>query len=86
MVQHDEKFMFGMVKVGARGQIVIPKEARELFGIQAGDSLLILGDKATGLAIIRKELGAEIMQSILNREGGFADARHSDEGSDEELR
>lgn len=86
MVQRDEKFMFGMVKVGARGQIVIPKEARELFDIQSGDSLLILGDKATGLAIVRKELGAEIMQSILNREGGFGDARHSNEGPDEEVR
>lgn len=86
MVQNDEKYMFGMVKVGARGQIVIPKEARELFDIQAGDSLLILGDKATGLAIIRKERGAEIMQSILSRKEGFDDARHSDEGADKEVR
>lgn len=86
MEQRGNKFMFGMVKVGARGQIVIPKEAREQFDIQPGDSLLILGDEATGLAIIRKELGAEIMQSILSRKEGFDDARHSDEGADKEVR
>ena len=37
--------------VGAKGQIVIPKEARELFGIQPGDTLLLLGDRAQGIAI-----------------------------------
>lgn len=86
MEQRGNKFMFGMVKVGASGQIVIPKEAREQFDIQPGDSLLILGDEATGLAIIRKELGAEIMQSILSRKEGLDDARHSDEGADKEVR
>ena len=37
--------IFGTVKVGERGQIIIPKEARELFGIKAGDILLVLGDR-----------------------------------------
>ena len=37
--------------VGAKGQIVIPKEARELFGIQPGDTLLLLGDIERGIAI-----------------------------------
>ena len=37
--------------VGAKGQIVIPKEARELFGIQPGDTLLLLGDIGRGIAI-----------------------------------
>jgi len=37
--------------VGAKGQIVIPKEARELFGIQPGDTLLLLGDVERGIAI-----------------------------------
>ena len=44
--------MFGSVKVGERGQIVIPKEAREIFGIKPGDLLLVLGDEARGLAIV----------------------------------
>ncbi len=39
------------VTVGAKGQIVIPKEARTLFGIQPGDTLILLGDEKQGLAI-----------------------------------
>ena len=40
--------VFGTAKVGDRGQIVIPKEARELFNIQPGDTLLILGEENKG--------------------------------------
>ena len=39
------------VKVGEKGQIVIPKELREIFGIHAGDSLIILADQKKGIAI-----------------------------------
>ncbi len=39
------------VTVGEKGQIVIPKQARELFGIQPGDTLILLGDEKRGLAI-----------------------------------
>lgn len=39
------------VTVGERGQIVIPKQAREIFGIEHGDTLILLGDEAQGLAI-----------------------------------
>ena len=39
------------VKIGAKGQIVIPKEAREMFGIREGDSLLLMADKNQGIAI-----------------------------------
>ena len=46
------KYLFGMVKVGERGQIVIPKEAREVFGIKPGDSLLMVGDIQRGIAIL----------------------------------
>ena len=41
----------GTVTVGTKGQIVIPKEARELFGIRPGDTLILLGDAKQGLAI-----------------------------------
>ena len=41
--------------VGAKGQIVIPKEARDMFGIRPGDTLVILGDTGRGLAIPPKE-------------------------------
>lgn len=43
------------VTVGTKGQIVIPKEARQLFQIRSGDTLLLLGDLERGLAIPRKE-------------------------------
>ena len=39
-----KRHIFGTAKVGEKGQIVIPKDARTLFGIQPGDTLLILGD------------------------------------------
>ena len=47
--------VFGTAKVGDRGQIVIPKEAREIFGIELGDTLLILGKSETGLIVTRPE-------------------------------
>ncbi len=46
------KHFFGSVTVGERGQIVIPKKARELFNIKSGDSLVIVGDEERGLAIV----------------------------------
>lgn len=46
------KYFFGNVTVGERGQIVIPKKAREVFNIKAGDSLTILGDESEGIGII----------------------------------
>lgn len=48
------KFFFGSVVVGERGQIVIPKEARIVFNINAGDKLLILGDEERGLGIVHQ--------------------------------
>jgi AbrB family looped-hinge helix DNA binding protein len=46
------KHVFGAATVGERGQIVIPKKARELFHIEAGDTIIIVGDEERGLAII----------------------------------
>ena len=43
-----------MVKIGEKGQFVIPKEARELFDLQPGDEILVLGDKERGIAIMPK--------------------------------
>ncbi|WP_062353024.1 AbrB/MazE/SpoVT family DNA-binding domain-containing protein [Bacillus kwashiorkori] len=44
------------VKVGEKGQIVIPKEAREIFGISPGDTLILLGDEKQGIAIPPKNM------------------------------
>lgn len=50
----DGKFVFGIVKVGERGQVVIPKYAREVFKINSGDKLVVLGDtKQGGIALAK---------------------------------
>ena len=49
------KHIFGMVKVGDKGQIVIPAKARKIFDIHPGDNLIILGDEGQGLAIIKEK-------------------------------
>lgn len=58
--------VFGTAKVGDRGQIVIPKEARELFNIQPGDTLLILGEEDTGLIVSRPEVLSSIANKIFD--------------------
>ena len=64
--------VFGTAKVGERGQIVIPKEAREFFGIEPGDTLLILGKAETGLIVTRPEtlsdLASRIFHSVENED------------------
>lgn len=59
------KRVFGTAKVGDRGQIVIPKEARELFCIKPGDTLLILGDEEAGLIVTRPEVLNDLANKIL---------------------
>ena len=56
---------FGTAKVGDRGQIVIPKEAREFFNIHPGDTLLILGSERQGLVVSRPEVLDRVAQEIL---------------------
>lgn len=56
--------VFGTAKVGDRGQIVIPKEAREMFRIRPGDTLLILGDEDTGLIVSRPEVLSDIADHL----------------------
>ena len=64
--------VFGTAKVGDRGQIVIPKEARDFFGISPGDTLLILGKAETGLIVTKPEtldtLANQIFQSVENED------------------
>ena len=67
MLEEQGKYIFGVVKVGDRGQIVIPKEAREIYGIKAGDSLLVLGDKK-GMAILKTEIFQDKINEVLNKE------------------
>ena len=54
--------------VGEKGQIVIPKQAREVFGIKPGDTLLLLGDETRGIAIPPKDAFAELFQMTFDNE------------------
>ena len=58
------RHVFGTVKVGERGQIVIPKDARALFGIRPGDTLLILGDEKSGIIVTRPEVVSDMAQRV----------------------
>lgn len=63
------KQFFGVVKVGERGQIVIPKQAREMYQIHAGDKLIVLGEDATkGIAILKSEGFLEFAEMIRKTE------------------
>lgn len=65
MEAENGKYIFGVVKVGERGQIVIPKEARDQYEIKAGDSLMVLGDQR-GIAMLK----TEVFQNIINQAMG----------------
>ncbi len=61
------KYIFGMAKVGEKGQIVIPAKARTVFHIKPGDNLIILGDEGQGIALIKEENLLELLH-IAGRE------------------
>ena len=55
-----------MVKIGEKGQFVIPKEARDLFDLQPGNEILVLGDEKRGLAILPKEMQKDCITRIFS--------------------
>lgn len=57
----------GISKVGEKGQIVIPKEARDMFDIKPGDSIIILCDKTQGIALMKTELIENLADDILKK-------------------
>ena len=57
------------VTVGTKGQFVIPKEAREIFHIQPGDTLILLGDRERGIAIPPKDSFDQLFTRIFGGEG-----------------
>ena len=62
MQENDGKYIFGVVKVGDKGQVVIPRDARKLYDIKPGDALLVLGDKR-GMALIK----TQVFQSAIDQ-------------------
>lgn len=62
------KHIFGVVKMGDKGQIVIPAKARKIFRMEPGDNLIILGDEAQGLAIIKEQGFLDMMNMVFSME------------------
>ena len=56
------------VKVGEKGQFVIPKEAREVFGIRPSDTLIVLADEKQGIAIPPKSMFSKVMSAVFGAE------------------
>ena len=65
MQEKDGKYIFGVVKVGDKGQIVIPRDARNTYGIKPGDALILLGDEK-GMAMLK----TEIFQNVIDQAMG----------------
>ena len=65
MQEKGGKYLFGVVKVGDKGQIVIPKDARKIYDIKPGDTLMMLGDER-GIALLK----TEIFQGIIDQAMG----------------
>ncbi|MFF5985504.1 AbrB/MazE/SpoVT family DNA-binding domain-containing protein [Prauserella flavalba] len=61
----DGRYIVGTVKIGEKGQIVIPKDAREILGLSPGDTLLVLVDSTQGIALVDNERFQHFARSIL---------------------
>ena len=63
-----DKFV-GISKVGEKGQIVIPKEAREMFDIKPGDSVIVLCDKERGIALLKADAIEDLTDKVFPKGG-----------------
>ena len=57
----------GVARVGEKGQIVIPKEARDMFDIKTGDSVIVLCDKEKGIAIIKADAIEDLTDKVFSK-------------------
>ena len=60
----DKDKFVGISKVGEKGQIVIPKEARDMFGIKSGDSIIVFCDKTKGIALVKSDVIEDLSDKI----------------------
>lgn len=61
MKEQKDRFIVS-VKVGPKGQITLPKEAREMFDIKVGETIMVLGDKEKGLALMKADIFYSLME------------------------
>lgn len=66
-MKNEKKKYMGVCKVGEKGQIVIPKEARDMFSIMPGDTVVVLCDKKKGMAIVKADFFGEITENIFGK-------------------
>ena len=78
--QGKGKYM-SSVKVGPKGQIVIPKEVRDMFDINPGDTLVVLADAKKGIAIERMNVFSKIADAIFSGKGKDLYPDHSEDDS-----
>ena len=64
MQEKDGKYIFGVVKIGDKGQIVIPKDARKVYGLESGDALLVMGD-ANGMPLVKTEIFSSLVGEMM---------------------
>lgn len=69
----------GVAKVGEKGQIVIPKEVRDMFGIEPGDTLLVLADTGRGIAIVK----SDVLYPVADAAFGASPAPEKDDEEEE---
>ncbi len=79
-IPKENKYM-GSVKVGPKGQIVIPKEVRDMFGIKPGDTLILLADSQKGIAIERMDVFNKIADAILSGKSKEIYPEHDEKAS-----
>ncbi len=64
----DKNKYVGICKVGEKGQIVIPKEIRNMFDIKSGDSVIVLCDKEKGIALLKADVIEGLTEKVLSKE------------------
>lgn len=60
----DKNHIMASVKIGPKGQIVIPKEVRQMFGLESGDMLVLLADSRRGIALQTPDKLNPIMKAV----------------------
>lgn len=73
MAKEEPRLHMSSVKVGPKGQIVIPKEVRDMFAIKPGDNLVLLANSNRGIAIQRSEVMSQIADRIFEGKEGLED-------------